>query len=94
MPSPDLTASQSTLLQAMRQVIAAGDYQNSFQAIFPHDTPPSIVFFHCHRAEDVMTVRGAKIDFLALIQHEDIVIIHQGGTAYWGYLHIPTVSLT
>lgn len=88
MLSPQLTSSQTALSQAMHQTVTLGIYQNYFQAIFLQAIAPSIVFFRYDGGE-VLRVRGALIDFLALVQHGDITITHQGPTAYSGYLTQP-----
>jgi hypothetical protein len=86
MPAPDLTPVQSALLTAMREAIVPEKYTNYFQATFLPDVPPTIAFFSRYRYAEVLTVRETEANFLALVQHGDITITHQGAGGYWGHL--------
>ena len=86
MPAPDLTPVQSALLTAMHEAITSGKYTNYFQATFLLDVSPTIVFFSRYRREKALTVRETEANFLALVQHGDITITHQGAGGYWGHL--------
>ena len=88
MLSPKLTPSQTALSQAMHQTVTLSIYKNYFQATFVQALAPSIVFFR-YDGGDVLMIRGALIDFLALVQHGDITITHHGLTAYSGSLTQP-----
>ena len=85
MTSPALTPPQSALLTAMREGTASGKYTNYFQATFLPDVSPTIVFFSRYRGK-VLTVWETEANFLALVQHGDITITHQGAGGYWGHL--------
>ena len=86
MPAPDLTPVQYALLTAMREAIVPGKYTNYFQATFLPDVPPTIAFFSRYRRAEVLTVRETEANFLALVQHGDITITHQGAGGYWEHL--------
>ena len=70
----------------MREGTASEKYTNYFQATFLPDVSPTIVFFSRYRGEKVLTVRETEANFLALVQHGDITITHQGAGGYWGHL--------
>lgn len=48
MTASPLTEAQQALLRAMRELRAAGAYEDEFQAIFPPYLAPSILFFKRH----------------------------------------------
>ena len=86
MGSSHLTIAQQGRLEELRTLMASGEYQDEFQAVFPHHLSSSSILLFKRNAVGVTSLPCDEADFLALVQQGYITIVRQTHETYWGYV--------